>query len=141
MTKEEKYAHWEGLAIYDLETAEIMLKAGRYMYVAFICQQAIEKLAKALHVLYKETEAPKTHNIVTVMNLVFEVLPQDIVKSAEERYNKYKPFMARLLSYYISERYVEYKEKINRTLNESISKELLAETKEVFKWLQSLKNF
>ena len=44
------------------------------MYVAFICQQSIEKLAKALHVLYKETEAPKTHNIVTVMNLVFETV-------------------------------------------------------------------
>ena len=46
MTKEEKYAHWEALAIYDLETADAMLKSGRYMYVAFTCQQAIEKLSK-----------------------------------------------------------------------------------------------
>jgi len=43
--------------------------------------------------------------------------------------------------YYISERYVEYKNKINKTLNKEICEELLKETKEAFVWLQSLKNF
>lgn len=115
MTKEEKYTHWENLALYDLETAEVMLKMGRYMYVSFTCQQAIEKLAKALHVLYLEKEAPKTHNIVTVMNLIFEGTQEANVKKQKEIYNSYKPFMVELLMYYISERYVEYKSKINQT--------------------------
>jgi len=141
MTKEEKYSHWEELAIYDLESAEIMLKSGRYMYVAFMCQQAIEKLAKALHVLYLDKEAPKTHNIVTVMNLVFEGTTDDGIKNSICKYKEYKPFMIELLTYYISERYVEYKSKINQTLNQQVCNEIISKTKEVFTWLQSLKNF
>lgn len=141
MTKEEKYAHWEALAIYDLETADAMLKSGRYMYVAFTCQQAIEKLAKALHVLYLEKEAPKIHNITTVMNLIFENTTDSSLLKSKEKYNSYKPFMVELLSYYISERYVEYKNKINQILNKDKSNELILKTKEVFQWLQSLKNF
>ena len=140
MTKEEKYAHWEALAIYDLETADAMLKSGRYMYVAFTCQQAIEKLAKALHVLYLEKEAPKTHNIITVITAVFDVYKPN-TEDFEEKYKKYQPLMAKLFSYYVSERYVEYKNKINKTLDKRSSEKLLEETKEVFVWLQSLKNF
>ena len=45
-----------------------MLKSKRYVYVAFTCEQAIEKLVKALHVLYTGNEAPKSHNIYTYLN-------------------------------------------------------------------------
>ena len=49
--------------------------------------------------------------------------------------------MIELLTYYISERYVEYKSKINQTLNQQVCNEIISKTKEVFTWLQSLKNF
>ena len=140
MTREEKYSHWEELATYDLESAEIMLKSGRHMYVAFMCQQAIEKLAKALHILYLDKEAPKTHNIITVITAVFDIY-EPTTEDFEEKYSKYQPLMATLFSYYISERYVEYKDKINKTLNQKVCEELFEETKEAFSWLQSLKNF
>lgn len=35
--------HWLNLAEYDLETARAMLKAGRYLYVTFMCHLTIEK--------------------------------------------------------------------------------------------------
>jgi HEPN domain-containing protein len=35
---------WRELALYDLGTADAMLSAGRYLYVLFCCQQAIEKI-------------------------------------------------------------------------------------------------
>ena len=38
---------WLERADYDLETAEAMLKSSRYLYVAFACQQAVEKYMKA----------------------------------------------------------------------------------------------
>ena len=50
----EKYFYWETSAEYDLLTAEAMQKAGRYLYVAFMCQQAIEKINKGLYVLYNK---------------------------------------------------------------------------------------
>lgn len=46
MNNVEKYDYWEEIATYDLETAEAMLASGRYLYVVFMCQQAIEKLMK-----------------------------------------------------------------------------------------------
>ena len=44
MTLEEKYTYWLELADYDLESANAMFKTGRWFYVVFMCQQAIEKL-------------------------------------------------------------------------------------------------
>jgi HEPN domain-containing protein len=43
MNKEEKYIYWLKLAQYDLDTADTMFTGGRWFYVAFMCQQAIEK--------------------------------------------------------------------------------------------------
>lgn len=42
----EKYAHWEDIAQYDLETAKAMLSSGRFLYVVFMCQQSIEKFTR-----------------------------------------------------------------------------------------------
>ena len=53
---------------------EIMLKSKRYVYVAFTCEQAIEKLVKALHVLYTGNEAPKSHNIYTYLNWYLKIM-------------------------------------------------------------------
>ncbi len=41
-----------------------MSKAGRYLYVAFMCQQAIEKIMKALYVKHHESTPPYTHNLL-----------------------------------------------------------------------------
>lgn len=51
---------------------EIILKSKRYVYVAFTCEQTIEKLVKALHVLYTGNEAPKSHNILYLFELIFK---------------------------------------------------------------------
>ncbi|MBN6204898.1 HEPN domain-containing protein [Ralstonia pickettii] len=53
MNDKEKFEHWRDIAKYDLDTAEAMYQAGRYLYVVFMCQQSIEKLVKGLHVLKK----------------------------------------------------------------------------------------
>jgi HEPN domain-containing protein len=47
--------NWIALAVYDLDTAQLMLEAGRYLYVIFLCHLALEKMLKA-HV----TEATQT---------------------------------------------------------------------------------
>ncbi len=73
MNNEEKYDYWEDIATYDLETAEDMLLPGRYLYVVFMCQQAIEKLAKGLYVLYKDEEPPRIHNIWNIFDRIFDI--------------------------------------------------------------------
>ena len=43
MTSEEKVHYWLDIAAYDIETAEAMCQTGRWLYVAFMCHQVIEK--------------------------------------------------------------------------------------------------
>jgi HEPN domain-containing protein len=116
MENREKYAYWEDIAKYDLETAKAMLTAGMYLYVVFMCQQAIEKLVKGIHILYTGNEATRTHNIWIVFNAVFckdKYRKLVIDESFDERLKGYKPFFADLLFYYISERYPSYKQHVS----------------------------
>ena len=39
----DKVTYWIDIADYDFETAEAMYKTGRWLYVAFMCHQVIEK--------------------------------------------------------------------------------------------------
>jgi HEPN domain-containing protein len=140
----EKFEHWKEFASYDLESAKAMLMSGRYLYVVFMCQQAIEKIVKGIYVLYKGEEAPRTHNIW----LVFKELVQsvDFQKSVaevvyREKLIKYKSFFADLMFYYISERYPSYKQKISGIVDETKASEVLTMTEEVFLWVQSLSQY
>ena len=67
MTNEEKYEYWLDMAEYDLETAGAMYEKGRWIYVQFMCQQALEKLVKGLYILYVDDDIPRVHNIRAVL--------------------------------------------------------------------------
>ena len=43
----DKVAYWIDIADYDIDTAEAMYQTGRWLYVAFMCHQVIEKTLKA----------------------------------------------------------------------------------------------
>jgi HEPN domain-containing protein len=60
---EKVVREWLETSDYDLETADAMLKAGRYLYVLFMCQQAVEKLLKAVFVKNKNELPPRVHNL------------------------------------------------------------------------------
>ena len=52
---------WLERVDYDLETARAIYKAGRYLYVVFMCQQAIEKNIKAMLALQEKGIKPIHH--------------------------------------------------------------------------------
>ena len=132
----EKYLYWEDIAQYDIDTAESMFKTGRYLYVAFMCQQSIEKLVKGLFVYYNNEEPLKTHNI----NLVFKNINwPDGFEKVHSKSKDYTPFFVKLLAYYIAERYPSYKENLSNLMDKNGALEILKMTKEVFAWLKSLK--
>lgn len=43
----DKVTYWLDIADYDIDTAEAMYTTERWLYVAFMCHQAIEKTLKA----------------------------------------------------------------------------------------------
>jgi HEPN domain-containing protein len=55
--------YWLELSEYDLETAEAMLASGRYLYVAFMAHQSVEKMLKAFHVQQQKEPAPFSHSL------------------------------------------------------------------------------
>ena len=57
--------NWAATANYDLQTADAMYKAGRYLYVVFMCHLAIEKMLKAiLAQKYPKDVPPRVHNLI-----------------------------------------------------------------------------
>ena len=49
---------------YDLETAKAMLRTGRYLYVGFMCHQAVEKMLKAAwQAAHADRFPPRIHNL------------------------------------------------------------------------------
>ena len=121
--------NWLSLAEYDFETAKAMLKSGRYLYVAFTCQQTIEKTLKALYVKEKEETPPYTHNLIKLLN--------EISLSSKIDGDK-KKFMETLNSYYVESRYTEEIEEISKLVTSGKAKEIFLKTKELFSWLKEM---
>ena len=62
MTPDEKIQYWLDIADYDLATAEAMYRTKRWLYVAFMCHQVIEKTLKAYWNGTQTEDPPYTHN-------------------------------------------------------------------------------
>ena len=69
MNKEERIDYWLGIADYDLETADTLYNGGRWLYVAFMCHQVIEKTLKAYWCATQEEEPPYTHNLLRLATI------------------------------------------------------------------------
>ena len=61
--------NWFSLAEYDLATAKAMLQTKRYLYVAFMCQQAIEKILKACYVQRLVSTPPHSQSSSTYQGI------------------------------------------------------------------------
>jgi HEPN domain-containing protein len=132
MTAEEKYGYWLQHAQYDLVSATAMFRSKRWLYVAFMCQQAIEKLCKGLHTLYIGDDIPRIHNIKKVVDRFADKLPQPI---SDETYR----FFDQLTSMYLNNRYPEFLLQLSLQMNKKEAASVLKQTQEVFKWLLTLK--
>lgn len=144
MNSREKYEYWLEAAQYDIETAKVMLDAGRYVYVAFMCQQAIEKLTKGIYQLFTDTEPPMVHNIWNILKLLNKDVTREKFLNKEifdERLAEYKDFLVELLAFYISGRYPSFKEKISTSIDATRAKRVLKQGMEVFMWLESLSQY
>jgi HEPN domain-containing protein len=132
MDSQEKFEHWLDIAQYDLDTAEAMFASGRWLYVVFMCQQALEKLCKGLYLLYIDDNTPRIHDINDVLDSFADKLPVPVSET-------YTALFDRLSFYYIKNRYPEFQAKLSTRLNEGTAKGILSQTKEAFSWLLTMK--
>lgn len=75
MNINEKVEYWLELSNYDFETAEAMLNSQRFLYVGFMCHQAVEKMLKAVFVKKFEEIPPFTHSLSQFLkNLTLKII-------------------------------------------------------------------
>jgi len=115
-----------------METAKTMLLSGRWLYVAFMCQQAVEKLVKGLYLLYVDDDIPRVHAIRQIVILFEEKLPEPIIEKHYELFDK-------LSAFYIEGRYTDYKRKLSDSLNAREAQAIYDQTREVFAWPLTMK--
>ena len=118
---------WVDLSDYDFETAHSMLKGGRYLYVLFCCQQALEKRLKALIVKTTESFPLRTHDLLRLAATAQLVLNDD-----------QSQFLRRMTNYYIGTRYPEEVNRLATGITNQLAKDNFNRTKEMVKWLDNL---
>lgn len=116
---------WIEIAEYDLNTAEAMLKTERYLYVAFMCQQSLEKILKAVYVHNKNEIPPRTHNLLYLL---------DVLKIKMEGDNL--NLLSYLNQFYLESRYPGERIELARTINKEKAQEILEKAKGAFKCLK-----
>ena len=122
MNKEERIVYWLGIADYDLETADTLYNGGRWVYVAFMCHQVIEKTLKAYWCATQEEEPPYTHNLLRLASGC---------GLAERMSQEQARFIDLMVPMNIEARYPSYKEAISRGLNQEFCRSIMDRTKEM----------
>ncbi|MBO7436704.1 MAG: HEPN domain-containing protein [Bacteroidaceae bacterium] len=124
----EKVAYWLDLADYDIETAETLFNGGRWLYVAFMCHQAIEKTLKAYWCGVQESDPPFTHNHMRLA---------EGCGLYESMNDEQRDFLDSITNYNIEARYPEDKEALSRMLTQDVSRKIIDETKQLQQWIIS----
>lgn len=114
---------WLERVEYDLQTAEAMHAAGRYIYVVFMCQQAIEKCFKAL-ILRRGGHVFPIHNL------------RRLAEESGLQFDEGRLLRLDFLSqYYINARYKEDIAELSKGVTKEITADFLAFSKEMIEWL------
>jgi HEPN domain-containing protein len=117
---------WADQATYDLDSARAMLQSGRYLYVLFCCQQAVEKMLKAVIVERSKELPPRIHHLGRLAETA-GLAPDD----------SQTDFLGELTAYYIESRYPEEMESLAEQATREIASDTLRKTEETFRWLHS----
>ena len=118
---------WLDQAQYDFITAKAMLASKRYLYVAYLCQQTIEKDLKAAIVENGPKHPPRIHNLTR--------LAAD-AGLAEKIAVRWPGLLVDLTPFAIEARYPEYREQMNRLLDRAESQNIIRKTGELHRWLR-----
>lgn len=113
---------WLDIAKEDLDVAKELLSSGRYLYATFFCQQAVEKVFKAVIALRKEGEPPFIHNLVRLAELADFKCDEPTTEILED-----------LSLHYIKGRYMVEREKLPGNRRDFTAK-MIKFSEEVLSW-------
>lgn len=118
------HEQWLQRADYDVETAEAMYASARYIYVVFMCQQALEKCLKGL-LVYQGKEPLPIHNLRRLLEMTGNIA--DVDKESLRKIDF-------LSQFYLNARYKEDLQELLRLVGRETAREYLDFTREKFQW-------
>lgn len=141
MKAAEKYKYWYMLSQYDLDTAKVLIDGERWVYVAYMCQQALERQLKGMYVCHLDKEAPKGHNLPHLFESI--VSKEVFLRAADpERLaagrTACEDFLIDVMFYYMSDYPFSYKKISGRFVDRKTALELYSRTLLHIEWLRSL---
>jgi HEPN domain-containing protein len=104
-----------------------MLEAGRYLYVVFCCQQAVEKMLKALIAQRSKELPPRIHQLVRLAEVAGLLVTDEQADLLRE-----------LSAYYFQTRYPEEVAEVGSQVKEQQAQRVLGQTQEMAQWLSSM---
>lgn len=104
-----------------------MLKSKRYLYVGFMCNQAIEKIFKAYYVKQIGVQPPYTHKLIRLAE------ESNIYKLMSEEQRDFLDIVSPLN---IEARYPTQKQELFEALNKNNCKTIVKETEEFLLWIK-----
>ena len=119
---------WADQALYDLETAKAMMDSGRYLYVLFCCQQAVEKMVKALIAQRTKEFPPRIHHLLRLAEAAGIMVEEEQAD-----------FLRELSAYYIQTRYPEEIGMMTSRIKKETVREILTQTEGIIRWLASMR--
>jgi HEPN domain-containing protein len=123
------YQEWLKQAEYDLDTANAMFVAGRFIYCVFMLHLAIEKALKAIYVKNLQKQPPKVHALV-YLTKSSNLEPPQIMKE----------FIENLDEVSVPTRYPNELDKILKDYGKERTQGIFNQTQEVIKWLKEQLN-
>lgn len=124
----DKVTYWVEMSDYDFDTAKAMLETKRYLYVAFMCHQTIEKILKAYWSNVLEEPPLKIHSLSRLAEK--SGLDKDMSEEQTDFIDELEPLN-------IEARYPSYKERLMKSLTNDRCKELIEQTDKLRIWIKS----
>lgn len=124
----DKVTYWIEMSDYDFDTAKAMFETRRYLYVAFMCHQTIEKILKAYWSNTLEEPPLKIHSLSRLAEK--SGLDKDMSEEQTDFIDELEPLN-------IEARYPSYKERLMKSLTDDRCKELIERTDNLRIWIKS----
>jgi HEPN domain-containing protein len=124
----DKVKYWLVIADYDYGTAADLMKSQRWLYVAFMCHQALEKTIKAYYSKQLLDEPPYIHNLTRLAEKsgLYELMNEE-----------QRSFLDAMNPMNIEARYPDYKSRIAASLNEKVCQDIVEQTQQMQSWIKS----
>lgn len=124
----DKVTYWIEMSDYDFDTAKAMFETKRYLYVAFMCHQTIEKILKAYWSNTLEEPPLKIHSLSRLAEK--SGLDKDMSEEQTDFIDELEPLN-------IEARYPSYKERLMRSLTDDRCRDLIEKTDKLRIWIKS----